>query len=102
MPMSPSASSGPTPTSTSTVMMTGLIGPDLRREDCWSGPSHDDWRNTCLMECCRCNPAEKLGISHGQSNKDGYHIYRTPPSRCRTWRRHSDSVNPKLAPLRQH
>jgi len=30
--------------------MTGLIGPDLRREDCWSGPSHDDWRKTCLME----------------------------------------------------
>ena len=30
--------------------MTGLIGPDLRREDCRSGPSHDDWRKTCLME----------------------------------------------------
>jgi hypothetical protein len=23
-------------------MMTGLIGRDLRREDRWSGPSHDD------------------------------------------------------------
>src|SRR5262249_61142576 len=69
MPMSPSASSSPTPSSTSRVMMTGLIGPDLRREDCWSGPSHDDWRKTCLMESW--NPAEKLGISHGRSSKDG-------------------------------
>src|SRR5262249_29067752 len=34
------------------------------REDCWSGPSHDDWRKTCLMESW--NPAEKLGISHGR------------------------------------
>src|SRR5215468_9742696 len=74
MPMSQSASSSPTPRSTSRVMMTGLIGPDLRREDCWSGPSHDDWRKACLLESCRWNPAEKLGISHGRSSKDGYHI----------------------------
>src|SRR6516225_8699464 len=80
MPMSQSASSSPTPRSTSRVMMTGLIGPDLRREDCWSDPSHDDWRKTCLMESCRWNPAEKLGISHGRSGKDGYHIYRVPPT----------------------
>src|SRR5215510_2461903 len=80
MPMSQSASSSPTPRSTSRVMMTGLIGPDLRREDCWSGPSHDDWRKTCRMESCRWNPAEKLGISHGRSGKDGYHIYRVPPT----------------------
>src|SRR5215469_2194467 len=80
MPMSPSASSSPTPSSTSRVIMTGLIGPDLRREDCWSGPSHDDWRKTCLIESCRWNPAEKLGISHGRSGKDGYHIYRVPPT----------------------
>src|SRR5215469_16684671 len=79
MPMSPSASSSPTPSSTSRVIMTGLIGPDLRREDRWSGPSHYDWRKTCLMESCRWNPAEKLGISHGRSGKDGYHIYRVPP-----------------------
>src|SRR5215831_14258825 len=26
------------------------------------------------------NPAEKLGISHGRSSKDGYHIYRVPPT----------------------
>src|SRR5262249_4817926 len=70
----------PTPRSTSRVMMTGLIGPDLRREDCWSGPSHDDWRKTCLMESCDGIPAEKLGISHGRSSKDGYHIYRVPPT----------------------
>src|SRR5215813_12110458 len=25
-------------------------------------------------------PAEKLGISHGRSSKDGYHIYRVPPT----------------------
>src|SRR5262244_2814825 len=79
MYMSQSASSSPTPRSTSRVMMTGLIGLDLRRED-WSGPSHDDWRKTCLMESCRWNPAEKLGISHGRSSKDGYHIYRVPPT----------------------
>src|SRR5262245_29396395 len=53
MYMSQSASSSPTPKSTSRVMMTGLIGPDLRRADCWSGPSHNDWRKTCLMESCR-------------------------------------------------
>src|SRR5262249_36464932 len=53
MYMSQSASNSPTPRSTSRVMMTGLIGPDLRREDCWSGPSHDDWRKTCLMESWR-------------------------------------------------
>src|SRR5215831_2364089 len=80
MPISQSASNSPTPSSTSRVIMTGLIGPDLRREDCWSGPSHDDWRKTCLMESCRWNPAEKLGISHGRSSKDGYHIYRVPPT----------------------
>src|SRR5215813_4347376 len=79
MYMSHSATSSPTPRSTSRVMMTGLIGPDLRRED-WSRPSHDDWRKTCLMESCRWNPAEKLGISHGRSSKDGYHIYRVPPT----------------------
>src|SRR5215468_2837491 len=79
MYMSPSASSSPTPRSTSRVMMTGLIGPDLRRADCWSGPSHDDRRKTCLMESCDGIPAEKLGISHGRSSKDGYHIYRVPP-----------------------
>ena len=62
------------------MMMTGLIGPDLRREDCWSGPSHDDWRKTCLMEDCDGIPAEKLGISYGRSSKDGYHIYRVPPT----------------------
>src|SRR5262249_22749145 len=39
-----------------------------------------DWRKTCLMESCRWNPAEKLGISHGRSSKDGYHIYRVPPT----------------------
>jgi hypothetical protein len=32
------------------------------------------------MESCRWNPAEKLGISHGRSSKDGYHIYRVPPT----------------------
>src|SRR5215510_15190686 len=79
MYISQSASSTPTPRSTSRVMMTGLIGLDLRRED-WSGPSHDDWRKTCLMESCRWNPAEKLGISHGRSSKDGYHTYRVPPT----------------------
>jgi hypothetical protein len=26
------------------------------------------------------NPAEKLGISHRRSSKDGYHIYRVPPT----------------------
>src|SRR5215831_12753885 len=57
MPMSQSASSSPTPRSTSRVMMTGLIDPDLRREDCWCGPSHDDWRKTLSygilpMESC--------------------------------------------------
>ena len=26
------------------------------------------------------NPAEKLVISHGRSSKDGYHIYRVPPT----------------------
>src|SRR5215471_5779920 len=52
MLMSQIASSSPTPRSTSRVMMTGLIGPDLHREDCWSGSSHDDWRKTCLMESC--------------------------------------------------
>src|SRR5262245_27064316 len=26
------------------------------------------------------NPAEKLGISRGRSSKDGYHIYRVPPT----------------------
>src|SRR5215471_7851049 len=36
MPKSQSASSSPTPRSTRSVMMRGLIGPDLRREDCWS------------------------------------------------------------------
>src|SRR5215831_14277938 len=72
MYMSQSASSSPTPRSTSRVMMTGLIGPDLRRED-WSRPSHDDWRKTCLMESCRWK-------SHGRSSKDGYHIYRVPPT----------------------
>src|SRR5215510_13005757 len=79
MYISQSASSTPTPRSTSRVMMTGLIGLDLRRED-WSGPSHDDRRKTCLMESCRWNPAEKLGIAHGRSGKDGYHIYRVPPT----------------------
>src|SRR5215471_20797753 len=53
MPMSQIASSAPTPRSTSRVMMTGLIGPDLQREDCWSGSSHDDGRKTCLWESCR-------------------------------------------------
>src|SRR5262249_3254070 len=99
MPMSQSASSSPTLRSTSRVMMTGLIGPDLRREDCWSGPSHDDWRNTCLMECCRCNPAKKPGISDGPSSKDGYHIYRALPSRYRTWRRHSDQCQSETRPV---
>src|SRR5262249_46928630 len=80
MYMSQSASSSPTPRSTSRVMMTGLIGPDLRRENCWSGPSHDDWRKICLMESRNGIPAEKLGISHGRSSKDGYHIYRVPPT----------------------
>src|SRR5262245_23887487 len=75
----PSWASAWSPRSTSRVMMTGLIGLDLRRED-WSGPSHDDWRKTCLMESCRWNPAEKLGISHGRSSKDGYHIYGVPPT----------------------
>src|SRR5215469_8543217 len=70
MPMSQIASSGPTPRSTSRVMMTGLIGPDLRREDCWSGSSHDDWRKTS---------AEKLGVSNGRSSKDGTTFYRLPP-----------------------
>src|SRR5262249_8491182 len=56
MYMSQSASSSPTPRSTSRVMMTGLIGPDLRR-DCSSGSSHDDWRKTCLMESWRKNLA---------------------------------------------
>src|SRR6516165_7026636 len=36
MPMSQSASSSPTPRTTSRVMMTGLIGPDLRRLLVWS------------------------------------------------------------------
>src|SRR5215469_18094361 len=71
MPMSQIASSGPTPRSTSRVMMTGLIGPDLRREDCWSGSSHDDWRKTS---------AEKLGVSNGQSSKDGTIFYRLLPT----------------------
>src|SRR5215472_15716482 len=53
MLMSQIASSSPTPRSTSRVMMTGLIGPDLQREDCWSGSSHYDWRRTCLMESYR-------------------------------------------------
>ena len=35
------------------MMMTGLIGPDLQREDCWSGSSHDDWHKTCLVKDCR-------------------------------------------------
>src|SRR5262249_45052124 len=51
MYMSHSASSSPTPRSTSRVMMTGLIGPDLRREDWWSGPSHEDWRKFCRESC---------------------------------------------------
>src|SRR5262249_15991656 len=42
MPMSQSASSSPTPRTTSRVMMTGLIGPDLRQED-WPRPSHHEW-----------------------------------------------------------
>src|SRR5215472_10066665 len=53
MPTSQIASSSPMPRSTSRVMMMGLIGPDLQREDCWSGSWHDDWRDTCLMESCR-------------------------------------------------
>src|SRR6516165_10271106 len=53
MPMSQIASSSPTPRSTSRVMMTGFIGPDLRQEDCWSGPSHDHWGKTCPMESCQ-------------------------------------------------
>jgi hypothetical protein len=32
------------------------------------------------MESCRWNLPEKLGISHAPSRKDGYHIYRVPPT----------------------
>jgi len=32
------------------------------------------------MKSCRRNPTEKLGISHARSSKDGYHIYRVPPT----------------------
>src|SRR5262245_48313300 len=77
MPMSQSASSSPTPRSTSRVMMTGLIGPDLRRGDCWSGPSHDDWRKTCLMESCRKTWHIPRTVEQGR-----YHIYRVPPTFC--------------------
>src|SRR5579883_2849470 len=72
MPMSHSASSSPTPSSTSRVMMRGLIGPDLLQEDCRSGPSHDDWRKTCLIECCRSYrmPPKKLGTVRLRSRKD--------------------------------
>src|SRR5215472_17269869 len=82
MLMSQIASSNPTPRSTSRVMMTGLIGPDLQREDYWSGSSHDDCARLVLW-----NPAEKLGISHGRSSKDGTTFiacrprFCTPPSR---------------------
>src|SRR5215831_16260784 len=75
---SQSASSSTTPRSTSRVMMTGLIGPDLRRVDCYIARQR---RKTCLMEIrADGNPAEKLCISHGRSSKDGYHIYRLPPT----------------------
>src|SRR6516162_2613159 len=40
------------------LMTAGLIGPDLRRED-WSGPSHDDWRKTCLIQSCRWKSCRK-------------------------------------------
>src|SRR5215831_13735546 len=63
MAISQSASSSPTPRSTSRVMMTGLIGPDLRREDCRSGPSHDDRRTTCLMESCRKTRSSQDGTT---------------------------------------
>src|SRR5262249_19643666 len=72
MYMSQIASNSPTPRSTSRVMMTGLIGPDLRREDCWSGPSHDDWRKTCLMESWR--------KTWHIPSKHGYYIYGVPPT----------------------
>src|SRR6516165_11638078 len=69
MYMSQSASSSPTPRSTSRVIMTGLIGPDLRREDCWSGPSHDDWRNVVSAICssarrpCALRPRDTCQVS---------------------------------------
>src|SRR5262249_24104600 len=76
MLMSQSASSSPTPRSTSRVMMTGLSRPEFRREDCWSGPSHDAWRLVLW------NPAEKLGISHGRLRKDGTTFIGCRPRFC--------------------
>jgi len=62
-------------------MMRGLIGPDLRREDC--GRVH---RTTTGARLVLWNPAD--GIlpknlaypTHGRV-RTVYHIYRTPPSR---------------------
>src|SRR5215471_1446409 len=83
MAMSPSASSSPTPRSTSRVMMTGLIGPDLRREDCWSDPSHERLAQDLsygILPMENPLPKNLAKTSHGRSSKDGYHIYRVPPT----------------------
>jgi hypothetical protein len=49
--------------------MKGLIGPDLRRDDCWSGSSHDDWRKTFLMEFLRWNFCRKTRHIPGRSRE---------------------------------
>src|SRR6516165_8410683 len=99
MYMSQIASSSPTPRSTSRVMMTGLIGPDLRQRTV--GLVH---RTTTGARLVVWNPAEKLGISHGRSSKDGttFIAYRPrfcpPPSRPhRNQKARAEPANRRLA-----
>src|SRR5262245_4683104 len=65
MPMSQSASSSPTPRSTSSVMRTGLLA--LTSDERTVGLVH---RTTTGARLVLWDPAERLGISHGRSSKD--------------------------------
>ena len=49
----PGLAAGYAPGDAVVAVSRGRLNYLTRDEDYWFGPSHDDWRKTCLMESCR-------------------------------------------------